>query len=189
MVANNPEAKKPKAKSPAAKPATLAPAAAGTRSNGKAGAPTAKPAAATAKAPTVRPAPGAAKASVVKAPAGTAGSKSKPGAKKPAARAEVVATTAGAAKAAKADKPGKDGKAGKPRKDRLVRDSFTMPESEYEMLAQVKKRCIASGKAVKKSEVLRAAINCFAALGDAAIGKAIAALPPVKTGRPPKEAR
>lgn len=81
----------------------------------------------------------------------------------------------------------KEQKSEKPKKTKLIRDSFTMPAGEYELLAQVKKKCIARGSAVKKSEVLRAAVIHFAGLGDDAIGKAIAGLAPIKTGRPKKD--
>ena len=80
----------------------------------------------------------------------------------------------------------KDNKTSKPRNAKLVRDSFTMPEREYELIATVKKRCIAKGLAVKKSEVLRAAVIRFAMLSDTAVMGAVRALEVIKTGRPPK---
>jgi hypothetical protein len=64
-----------------------------------------------------------------------------------------------------------------------------MPEAEYDLLAGVKKRCIASGVAVKKSEVLRAAVIGFAALTDSAIVAAVQSLDIIKTGRPPKKTK
>ena len=82
---------------------------------------------------------------------------------------------------AKADKTSKS------KKPKLVRDSFTMPESEYELIAAVKKRCVAKGLAAKKSEVLRAAIIGFAAKSDTALTAALRALEVIKTGRPTKE--
>lgn len=82
-------------------------------------------------------------------------------------------------RAAKADKNAKLKKA------ELVRDSFTMPEPEYDLLAEVKRRCVAKGLAVKKSEVLRAAIIGFAAQSDATVMAALRALEVIKTGRPP----
>jgi hypothetical protein len=74
----------------------------------------------------------------------------------------------------------------KPKKDKLVRDSFTMPESEYSLIAAVKRRCLAKGVAVKKSEVLRAAVIGFAALSDAELTSALQTLVVIKTGRPPQ---
>ena len=74
----------------------------------------------------------------------------------------------------------------KPKKIKMVRDSCTMPKSEYSLIAAVKKRCIAQGLVVKKSEVLRAAILGFASQHDDYIKVAIGALDVIKTGRPPK---
>ena len=78
------------------------------------------------------------------------------------------------------------GKNLKAKKAKMVRDSFTMPEAEYALIAAVKKRCIAQGVAMKKSEVLRAAIIAFAAQSDAAVTAALRSLDAIKTGRPPK---
>lgn len=80
----------------------------------------------------------------------------------------------------------KDDKNPKPKKTKLVRDSFTMPQSEYDLIAALKKRCLAKGLAVKKSEVLRAAVIAFAARSDATVTAALKALTVIKTGRPPK---
>ena len=49
-------------------------------------------------------------------------------------------------------------------KEKLVRDSFTMPESEYEQLRGAKKACLKAGVDIKKSELLR--------IGVAMIGRA-----------------
>lgn len=80
----------------------------------------------------------------------------------------------------------KDREISKPKKVKLIRDSFTMPEPEYDLIATIKKRCMAKGLAAKKSEVLRAAIIAFAARSDTVIAGAVKALAVVKTGRPPK---
>ena len=40
----------------------------------------------------------------------------------------------------------------KARKPKLVRDSFTMPEAEYEVLGQVKKACLNLSKPVRYSK-------------------------------------
>ncbi len=79
--------------------------------------------------------------------------------------------------------------AAKPKKAKIIRDSFTMPDAEYALLAEVKQRCLAGGVAAKKSEVLRAAFLSFAAKSDATLCKAIKALTPIKTGRPPKNVK
>jgi hypothetical protein len=74
----------------------------------------------------------------------------------------------------------------KSKKAKQVRDSYTMPEAEYALISQLKKRCLAKGIAAKKSEILRAAIASLAAASDATMLKAIMRLEVIKTGRPSK---
>jgi len=87
------------------------------------------------------------------------------------------------AKGNRADKPAKAKKA------RLVRDSFTMPEGEYALIAALKKRCLHAGVAAKKSEILRAAIANLAKLGDTSVVAAVRRLETIKTGRPAKSSK
>lgn len=91
--------------------------------------------------------------------------------------------------AAPAAEKKKDKEKDKPRakKQKLVRDSFTMPEAEYEALADVKKACIKAGVAVKKSELLRVAVGLLRKMEVAQIQEALDALTPVKAGRPSKQ--
>ena len=77
-------------------------------------------------------------------------------------------------------------KAVKEKKPKLVRDSFTFPKTEYEVLEVMKQRATRLKVMVKKTELLRAGIKSLAALGDAAFLSAIAAVPSLKTGRPAK---
>jgi hypothetical protein len=77
-------------------------------------------------------------------------------------------------------------KVDKPRKPKLVRDSFTIPKSEFTVLQDLKQRCAKGGAAVKKSEILRAGIKALAAMNDSALAAALAAVPLIKTGRPAK---
>lgn len=123
---------------------------------------------------------------VRKKTAGAATTTAAAGREKPAARTAVrkVANTAAADKAAVDSRD--PGAAGKAKKAKLVRDSFTMPAAEYELIAAMKKRCNAKGLPAKKSQILRAAIIALAAQSDAAIKTAVAALPVIKTGRPAK---
>jgi hypothetical protein len=87
------------------------------------------------------------------------------------------------AKSNKADKPTKVKKA------KLVRDSFTMPEGEYALIATLKKRCLNAGVSAKKSELLRAAVANLAKLSDASVVAALRRLEVIKTGRPAKGAK
>jgi len=79
-------------------------------------------------------------------------------------------------KTARADKP-----------DKLVRDSFTIPRSEYTLLQDLKLRAARLGQPAKKSEVLRAGIQALQGLDDATLLAVLASVPVIKTGRPSKD--
>nr|WP_229481974.1 hypothetical protein [Massilia sp. JS1662] len=69
----------------------------------------------------------------------------------------------------------------------LVRDSFTMPEQEYAVLATVKQACLKAGFEVKKSELLRIGVALLGQLDTASLRAVLDSLPQLKTGRPPGE--
>ena len=81
----------------------------------------------------------------------------------------------------------KDAKEAKEKKPKLVRDSFTIPKTEYVVLEALKQRAAQSGAPAKKSEVLRAGIKALAGLTDAAFVDAMKSVPSLKTGRPAKQ--
>ncbi len=72
----------------------------------------------------------------------------------------------------------------KPRKIKLVRDSFCMPKDEYALIDALKVRALTLGKAVKKSELLRAGILALNATNDQGLLAAIDSVESLKTGRP-----
>lgn len=73
------------------------------------------------------------------------------------------------------------------KKQKLVRDSFTMPEDEYRVLGEVKKACIKAGFEVKKSELLRVGVALIRQMDLPALRNVVEALPPLKAGRPKRE--
>ena len=99
-------------------------------------------------------------------------SKTKPAAKRSAATKAKPAAKKTTAKAAKKVTATKADKLTKPQ---LVRDSFTIPESEYAVLAKV-----------KKSELIRIGIALLADLSSSKVKSAKKKLQTVKTGRPRK---
>ena len=116
---------------------------------------------------------------------------------KPTGAAEAVATIPAAAAAPVpkvAPKKTKaaptsvvDGLADKPaklHKPKLVRDSFTIPKDEYQVLDVLKGRALGLELHVRKSELLRAGIQALNAMTDRAFLKAIGAVLTLKTGRP-----
>jgi hypothetical protein len=69
-------------------------------------------------------------------------------------------------------------------KNKLMRDSFTIPKSEYAVLEALKLRAATLARPSKKSEVLRAGIVVLTAMSDKAFVAALNAVPSLKTGRP-----
>lgn len=74
---------------------------------------------------------------------------------------------------------------GKP-KQKLVRDSFTIPKSEYAVLAELKQRAAQLVRPIKKSELLRAGIMALSTMTDRSFLSALDAVPSLKAGRPLK---
>ena len=79
------------------------------------------------------------------------------------------------------NKPVKVEKAKKPK---MIRDSFTIPKTEYVVIDALKERAGKLSRAAKKSELLRAGVKALAAMSDAAFLAALTAVPTIKTGRP-----
>lgn len=73
------------------------------------------------------------------------------------------------------------------KKPKLVRDSFTMPETEYAVLSTVKKACLSAGIEVKKSQLLRIGLLLLSQTELAKLKMLIAGLAPLKAGRPKKD--
>jgi len=69
--------------------------------------------------------------------------------------------------------------------EKVKRDSFTMPLTDYERIASLQKRCLRSGIGATKSEILRAGLVALAAMTDAELSAMVEELPKVKTGRRP----
>ncbi len=100
----------------------------------------------------------------------------KAGKTRPAAKLEKLVTAAKPSAAAKAEKL----------KRRLVRDSFTMPATDYDLIAILKQRALTLLHAAKKSELLRGGLHALAALNDEQFKAMLDGLTPLKPGRPKK---
>jgi hypothetical protein len=112
---------------------------------------------------------------------------------KAAPKAKASALNGAAAKASgKKAKPAAKIKSADPQKEKikkakLVRDSFTMPETEYQGLGEIKKACLKAGFEVKKSELLRIGVALIRKMDPVALKEVLASLPPLKAGRPKKD--
>jgi hypothetical protein len=72
------------------------------------------------------------------------------------------------------------------KKEKVVRDTFTMPRSDYEKIKKLTQRCLDEGVLVNKSELLRAGLGLLEAASPEQLRAAASAVEKVKTGRPPK---
>lgn len=152
-----------------------------------------KPAAKTAAKPVTK---------AVAKPAAKKPEAKQPELKKPAAKATPASKPAKAAKpvpALKADKVSKPKQAtkqaakpstkpqvAKPAKPKMVRDSFTMPQADFDLVHLLKERALGFRRPTKKSELLRAGLQALARLDAKALQAVLDALPALKAGRPKK---
>lgn len=122
-------------------------------------------------------------------PAPSASKTTKPQAKpaKPVTQPAVKASVKPVSSTAKAE-PAKStpAKPVKEKKVKVVRDSFTLPKTEFLQITDMKKRAMALGIEVKKSELIRAGLQAISSMADAAFKKALGNVPTIKTGRPSK---
>ena len=103
-------------------------------------------------------------------------------AKAPAAKAPAGKGLEAKPTAAKADAKVPKAKA------KLVRDSFTMPAADFDLIALMKRRALGFQRPAKKSELLRAGLHALHALDDTRLREALDALVALKPGRPKKAA-
>ena len=75
----------------------------------------------------------------------------------------------------------------RPTRTKVVRDGFTMPASDYALIAQIQAACLQAGLSVTKSEVLRAGLQVLSQLPSAELTQALRGLEKVKTGRTAKD--
>jgi len=100
----------------------------------------------------------------------------------PAPAPAPAAVVAPARAPAPASAPAKQAKV----KAKLVRDGFTMPQADFDLIDALKARALKFQRPAKKSELLRAGLHVLTALDDALLRQALDALVPLKTGRPRK---
>jgi hypothetical protein len=77
---------------------------------------------------------------------------------------------------------GKENGAGKAEK--VIRDSFTMPSSDYDLITTVRQRCLKQGISINKSEVLRAGLQALNTMPEKQLRDVVNKLSKVKPGRP-----
>jgi hypothetical protein len=67
---------------------------------------------------------------------------------------------------------------------KVVRDSFTIPASDYDLIILIRQRCLASATSINKGEVIRAGLHALKQMSDEQLLQIVGELEKVKTGRP-----
>ena len=67
---------------------------------------------------------------------------------------------------------------------KVIRDSFTMPQADYELITLLKKRSLSSGVEITKSEILRAGLKALDLMTLEEFLSKISLVEKLKTGRP-----
>lgn len=68
--------------------------------------------------------------------------------------------------------------------EKVTRDSFTLPSTDYEKIGQLRAKCLKAGLSVTKSEIIRAGLHALERLPTENLREVIESLAKVKTGRP-----
>ncbi len=71
-----------------------------------------------------------------------------------------------------------------PVRPKIVRDTFTIPEGDYALIAKVKKDCMKAGVEANKSEIVRAGLKLLAGMNQANLKQALGAVERLTPGRP-----
>jgi hypothetical protein len=69
------------------------------------------------------------------------------------------------------------------KKNKVVRDSFTMPASYYSLMSSLQQRCMREGVGVNKSELLRAGLDALNSMSTSEMVKIVKGLVKLKPGR------
>ena len=72
----------------------------------------------------------------------------------------------------------------KPPKSKVIRDSFSLPKNDYELIKDLQKRCLKLARSINKSELVRAGLHALVKMPDTELVKLLSGLEKVKTGRP-----
>lgn len=67
-------------------------------------------------------------------------------------------------------------------KEKVVRANFTILQSDLELIAQVKKKCLHLGIETNKSELIRAGIDALSKLSDNKLSDTLDKLPKPRVG-------
>ena len=69
---------------------------------------------------------------------------------------------------------------------KVIRDSFTLPTDDYELITTIRERCLDNRVTINKSEVIRAGLHALNQMTNEELIAVVESLTKIKTGRPGK---
>lgn len=69
---------------------------------------------------------------------------------------------------------------------KVIRDSFTLPTDDYELITTIRERCLDNRVTINKSEVIRAGLHALNQMTNEELVAVVESLTKIKTGRPGK---
>lgn len=68
--------------------------------------------------------------------------------------------------------------------EKVIRDSFTLPSQDYQLIDLIRKRALNASVSITKSEVIRAGLLALQSMSEVELVEVINSLTKVKSGRP-----
>ena len=92
-------------------------------------------------------------------------------------------------KTPKTEKPIEPTKTSKPKavQEKVIRDTFSLPQTDYKLIDALRKRCLKAETSVTKSEIIRAGLHALSAMNNQELSQTLKSLLKIKAGRPKAE--
>ena len=72
----------------------------------------------------------------------------------------------------------------KPLQEKVIRDTFSLPQTDYTLIDALRKRCLKAETSATKSEIIRAGLHALSAMNNQELTQTLKSLQKVKAGRP-----
>lgn len=95
-------------------------------------------------------------------------------------KAPTIQTSKASSKTAVKDSP-------KPKQEKVIRDTFSLPQTDYKLIDALRKRCLKAETSATKSEIIRAGLHALSAMNNQELSQTLQSLLKIKAGRPKTE--
>jgi hypothetical protein len=71
-----------------------------------------------------------------------------------------------------------------PAKEKVVRDTFSFPISDHQLIITLRKQCLRAGVEISRSEIIRAGLYALKEMSEANLLETVGKIEHIKTGKP-----